>query len=84
MGEKVLPDWFNIEEKPHLLRGLASSPFDSEGVYTKDANIITDGVLATYLLTSYSARKLNMDPTGHAGVFTTGLLSPQGRTLTPC
>lgn len=67
LGEKVLPDWFNIEEKPHLLRGLASSPFDSEGVYTKDANIITDGVLATYLLTSYSARKLNMDPTGHAG-----------------
>lgn len=67
LGKQVLPDWFNIEEKPHVLRGLASSPFDSEGVVTKDLNIIEDGVLATYLLTSYSARKLNMDPTGHAG-----------------
>ncbi|MGL6316049.1 metalloprotease PmbA [Vibrio sp. WXL103] len=67
LGEKILPDWFNIEEKPHVLRGLASSPFDSEGVVTQDREIITDGVLATYLLTSYAARKMNMQPTGHAG-----------------
>jgi PmbA protein len=67
LGEKILPDWFSIEEKPHVLRGLASSPFDSEGVQTKDMSIITDGKLATYLLTSYAARKLNMTPTGHAG-----------------
>lgn len=49
------------------MRGLASSPFDSEGVRTQDLEIITDGVLATYLLTSYAARKMNMTPTGHAG-----------------
>ncbi|MEF1171003.1 metalloprotease PmbA [Vibrio sinaloensis] len=67
LGEKVLPDWFNIAEKPHVLRGLASSPFDSEGVFTRDREIITDGVLATYLLTSYAARKMDMTPTGHAG-----------------
>lgn len=67
LNTSVFPDWFNIEEQPHLLRGLASSPFDSEGVYTQDRSIITDGVLATYLLTSYSARKLKMTPTGHAG-----------------
>ena len=67
LGEKVLPDWFNIAEKPHVLRGLASSPFDSEGVFTRDREIITDGVLATYLLTSYAARKMEMTPTGHAG-----------------
>lgn len=67
LGEKVLPDWFNIAEKPHVLRGLASSPFDSEGVFTQDREIITDGVLATYLLTSYAARKMDMTPTGHAG-----------------
>lgn len=52
LNTSVFPDWFNIEEQPHLLRGLASSPFDSEGVYTQDRSIITDGVLATYLLTS--------------------------------
>ncbi|KII77368.1 metalloprotease PmbA [Vibrio renipiscarius] len=67
LGKQVLPSWFNISERPHILRGLASSPFDSEGVFTKDCEIITDGVLATYLLTSYAARKMKMDPTGHAG-----------------
>ncbi|AQP35290.1 MULTISPECIES: metalloprotease PmbA [Vibrio] len=67
LGEKILPDWFNIAEKPHVLRALASSPFDSEGVFTQDRQIITDGVLSTYLLSSYAARKMNMTPTGHAG-----------------
>lgn len=62
-----MPSWFTINERPHLLRGLASTPFDSEGVATIDREIITDGVLATYLLTSYAARKMNMQPTGHAG-----------------
>ncbi|SEG59558.1 metalloprotease PmbA [Vibrio hangzhouensis] len=67
LGEQILPEWFAIEEKPHVLRGLASSPFDNEGVATQDLDIITDGKLATYLLTSYAARKLKMTPTGHAG-----------------
>ncbi|MBS9839094.1 metalloprotease PmbA [Vibrio alginolyticus] len=67
LGKQVLPEWFNISERPHVLRGLASSPYDSEGVYTQDREIITDGVLATYLLTSYAARKMKMTPTGHAG-----------------
>ncbi|MGD8173066.1 metalloprotease PmbA [Vibrio sp. TRT 21S02] len=67
LGKQILPEWFNIEEKPHVLRGLASSPFDSEGVFTQDRQIITDGVLSSYLLTSYAARKMNMTPTGHAG-----------------
>ncbi|EEZ81664.1 Protein pmbA [Vibrio alginolyticus 40B] len=67
LGKQVLPEWFNISERPHVLRGLASSPFDSEGVYTQDREVITDGVLATYLLTSYAARKMKMTPTGHAG-----------------
>ncbi|EKF9791098.1 metalloprotease PmbA [Vibrio cholerae] len=67
LGKTILPTWFNISERPHAMRGLASSPFDSEGVRTQDLEIITDGVLATYLLTSYAARKMNMTPTGHAG-----------------
>lgn len=67
LGKQILPQWFNVSERPHVLRGLASTPFDSEGVFTQDREIITDGVLATYLLTSYAARKMNMTPTGHAG-----------------
>ncbi len=67
LNEKIFPDWFNVSERPHILKSLASSPFDSEGLITQDREIITDGVLATYLMTSYAARKLNMQPTGHAG-----------------
>ena len=63
----MLPEWLSIQEKPHIIGGLASSPFDAEGLATKDREIITDGVLQTYLLTSYAARKLDMQPTGHAG-----------------
>ncbi|MGL5161064.1 MAG: metalloprotease PmbA, partial [Plesiomonas shigelloides] len=67
LGHQILPEWFNIVERPHLLKGLASTPFDSEGVRTRDLQIIEQGVLQTYLLTSYAARKLGMQTTGHAG-----------------
>ncbi|WP_318402392.1 metalloprotease PmbA [Photobacterium leiognathi] len=67
LGEQIFPEWLNISERPHILRGMASTPFDSEGLATYDREIIQDGVLQTYLLTSYAARKMNMQPTGHAG-----------------
>lgn len=67
LGCPILPDWFEIAERPHLLRQLASSPFDSEGIKTQDHQIIQDGILQTYLLTNYSAKKLGMQTTGHAG-----------------
>ncbi|CDL82443.1 metalloprotease PmbA [Xenorhabdus szentirmaii] len=67
LGKQILPSWLTIEEQPHLLRGLASTPFDSEGVRTMQRDIVKDGVLQTWLLTSYSARKLGLVNTGHAG-----------------
>ncbi len=67
LGTQIFPEWFNIKEQPHLIGGLASSAFDSEGVATIDRDIIANGELMTYLLTSYSARKLAMKNTGHAG-----------------
>jgi PmbA protein len=67
LGQQVLPSWFAITERPHILRGLASSSFDHEGVITKDMDIVTDGVLNHYLLTSYSGRKMKMPTNGHAG-----------------
>lgn len=67
LGEQILPDWFAISERPYLLRQLASSAFDSEGVVTQDREIIVDGVLQTYLMTSYSGRKMGLKSTGHAG-----------------
>ncbi|MCW8864979.1 MAG: metalloprotease PmbA [Colwellia sp.] len=67
LGEIVFPEFLSIQERPHIPKALASSAFDSEGVATQDRDIITDGALQTYLLTSYSARKLGLTTTGHAG-----------------
>lgn len=67
LGKKIFPEFLSIEELPHIKRGLASSSFDSEGVKTTDLNIVNNGSLESYLLTSYSARKLGMTTTGHAG-----------------
>ncbi|MEG9544625.1 metalloprotease PmbA [Mannheimia sp. HC-2023] len=76
LGEQILPDWFAISERPHLLRQLASSAFDSEGVITQNREIITDGVLQTYLMTSYSGRKMGLKSTGHAGGIHNWLVKP--------
>ena len=76
LGKQVLPDWFHISEKPHLIGRLASTPFDSEGVRTQDLEIIRQGILQTYLLTSYSGRKLGMQSTGHAGGIHNWLVHP--------
>ncbi|HHW7569037.1 TPA: metalloprotease PmbA [Mannheimia haemolytica] len=76
LGEQILPSWFAISERPHLLRQLASSAFDSEGVITQDREIITDGILQTYLMTSYSGRKMGLKSTGHAGGIHNWLVKP--------
>jgi PmbA protein len=67
LGQAVMPAWLNIDERPHLLRGQGSANFDAEGVATRDSTLIEGGVLARYMLGSYSARKLGMESTGNAG-----------------
>lgn len=64
---KVFPDFMHIYEQPHLLGALGSALYDAEGVATKETDIIHAGVLKSYLLSSYAARKLGMHSTGHAG-----------------
>ena len=66
-GEKLFPDFVNIQERPHLPRGMASTPYDSEGVGTYDRDIVSDGVLRGYVLSSYSARRLGLTTTANAG-----------------
>jgi len=66
-GQAVFPAFLNIAERPHLLQGLASSPFDAEGVATRDRELVSGGVLQGYVLGSYSARKLGLTTTGNAG-----------------
>ena len=66
-GQQVFPSFFELRERPHIIKGLGSSPFDSEGVATRDRELVQDGVLQGYVLGSYSARKLGLRTTGNAG-----------------
>ncbi|ROH85432.1 metalloprotease PmbA [Pseudomethylobacillus aquaticus] len=67
LGKTVASPLLTITEQPHLPRGLASAPFDNEGVATTARTLLDGGVLQGYVLSSYSARKLGMQTTGNAG-----------------
>ena len=67
LGQRVLPQHVDIREDPHLLRGKGSAPFDDEGVLTQARDVVQGGVVKGYFLSTYSARKLGMRTTGHAG-----------------
>jgi PmbA protein len=82
-GQQVLPSFIQFEERPHILKGLASSPFDDEGVATRDCALVRDGVLQGYVLGSYSARKLGLQTTGNAGGIHNLIVTAPGKTLEP-
>ena len=67
LGKEVFAPLVQISDLPHIPKGLASSPFDEEGVATHAREIVRDGVVQGYFLGSYSARKLGMKSTGNAG-----------------
>ena len=66
-GETLFPDFVDVVERPHIPRGMASVPYDSEGVATWDRDIIAGGVIQDYILSSYSARRLGLATTANAG-----------------
>jgi PmbA protein len=66
-GQQVFPAGFSIAERPHIPKAMGSAPFDDEGVATHDRELIADGILTGYILSSYSARKLGLQTTGNAG-----------------
>ncbi|RZJ03490.1 MAG: metalloprotease PmbA, partial [Rubrivivax sp.] len=67
LGQPVFPKHISVNEDPHILKGKGSAPFDDEGVVTRKRAIVKNGVVQTYFLSTYSARKLGMKTTGHAG-----------------
>ena len=67
LGKQVFPPLVAIDERPHEPQGMASSPFDEEGVATIERPIVRAGVVEGYFLGSYAARKLGMKSTGSAG-----------------
>jgi PmbA protein len=67
LGQQVLPAHVDIAEDPHVPKGKGSAPFDDEGVRTQARKVVEAGVVQGYFLSSYSARKLGLRTTGHAG-----------------
>ncbi len=67
LGKEIFPKHLSITEDPHIKGAMGSSPFDEEGVRTQPRDLVRDGVLQGYLLSTYTARKLGMTTTGNAG-----------------
>jgi PmbA protein len=82
-GEPVFPAFLQMQERPHILKGLASSPFDQEGAATHNRDLVKDGVLDGYVLGSYSARRLGLKTTGNAGGIHNLLVSSSDGGLSP-
>ena len=70
-----------IVDDPHRPRGLASKPFDGEGVTNRKWLLVNQGVLTTWVLDSASARQLELQTTGHASRGTSGPPSPNTTNL---
>jgi PmbA protein len=66
-GQQTLSGHIDIDEDPLIRNGKGSSPFDDEGVTTRSRRVVEAGVTQAYFLSTYSARKLGLKTTGHAG-----------------
>jgi PmbA protein len=81
LATQVFADCVTIDELPHIPRGLASAPFDDEGVTTRERRLVDGGVLNGYVLGSYYARKLGMRTTGNAGGIHNLVVSNTGQSF---
>ncbi len=75
LGESVFPPWLTIEADPLIPRAAGSRPFDAEGVAARRCTLVRQGNLQSYLLDSYSACRLGLRTTGHAGALPNLILS---------
>ena len=67
LGQTIFPSHIQIHEDPFILGAMGSSMFDDEGVTTNARDVVRDGVLQGYFLSTYTAKKLGMKTTGNAG-----------------
>jgi PmbA protein len=81
LDTQIFSDLVSMEELPHLAKGLASAPFDSDGVATHDRMLVDAGVIKGYVLGSYYARKLGMETTGNAGGIHNLVVSDTGQNF---
>ncbi|MCB9733524.1 MAG: TldD/PmbA family protein [Deltaproteobacteria bacterium] len=76
LGERVAPDFVEVTDDPHIVRGPASRDFDSEGIATRPLVIVRGGVLESYVLDTYTGKKLGMATTRGARRSLTGTPGP--------
>lgn len=67
LDKRVFPDFIHMQEFPHLARALGSSPFDGDGLKTRNNVFVENGILQQYALSTYAGRKLGMSSTANAG-----------------
>ncbi len=67
INKKILPDWMNIIENPHLFKGIGTKPFDKEGSNTYKYIIIKNGILNNWILDTYSSKILHKKNTSNSG-----------------
>ncbi|HEC05165.1 MAG TPA: metalloprotease PmbA [Thiothrix sp.] len=67
VDKQIFPEFVRLHEQPFISQALGSASFDKEGVALKDKDLVTNGIVKSYLLGSYSARKLGLQTTANAG-----------------
>ena len=67
MGERLFPEWLTLDERPHLMRAMGSAAFDGDGLATYAKPFVENGELVSYVLSTYSGRKLGLPSTANSG-----------------
>jgi PmbA protein len=85
LGQKIAGDNVNVIDDGTMPGGFGSSPFDGEGVPTRRTVVVDNGVLKSYLLNTYTAKKLSLHTTGNAsrGLAGTPGIGPGNYFLVP-
>ena len=66
LEKRLAPDWFTVYDDGRIVGGLGSRPFDGEGLPTRKNTVVDKGVLTSYLLDTYSGKKLGLPSSGNA------------------
>lgn len=67
LGQQIMPAWMTVSEHPRLPGEIGSAPVDGDGLATREQSFVRNGVLESYVLGTYSARKLGLASTANAG-----------------
>lgn len=81
IDQAVFAQHIHIYEDPFVAKAIGSAAFDSDGMATSARDIVKDGILQSYILSAYSARKLNLEPTGNAGGIHNLFIKPGDQNL---